>query len=273
MKTFFLDGVVEAQQIWKVLRYNPAMAAGYYVTPVLGLLLFIWKMRRGGLAQPSIVVLAFLAAAIAVSIWQVRGSMFAIPLAAIPLSAWVGEWRARVAAGGGSPATLKMALAWVVSLNVAWSASANAIAGAVGAPLSPGGAAASAGTCDRASDFAALAALPATTVLAISNLGTPILSHTHHRVLAGPYHRNVAGDVLALQAFMGSEAEGAAIVERNGVGLVVMCRGNSETAMLSEAAPAGLIAALAGGAAPAWLERLPGAAGEPLDIYRVRKHF
>ena len=135
--------------------------------------------------------------------------MFAIPLATIPLAAWVGEWRARVAAGGGTPATLKMALAWIVSLNVVWSASANAIAGAVGAPLSPGGARASAGTCNHASDFAALAALPATTVLAISNLGSPILSHTHHRVLAGPYHRNVAGDVLVLQAFMGSEAEAA----------------------------------------------------------------
>jgi hypothetical protein len=106
-------------------------------------------------------------------------------------------------------------------------------------------------------------------VLAISNIGAPIISHTHHRVLAGPYHRNVAGYVLALRAFTGTEAEAAAIAERNGVGLVVMCRGNSETAMLSEAAPTGLIAALAGGAAPAWLERLPGAAGEPLDIYRV----
>jgi hypothetical protein len=273
MKIFLLDGVIEAQPIWSVLRLNPAMAVSYYVTPVLALLLLGWKMRRSGLAQPAIVVLAFLAAAIAVSIWQVRGSMFAIPLATIPLCAWVGEWRARVAAGDGSPATLKMALAWVVSLNVAWSASANAIAGAVGAPLSPGGAEASAGTCDRASDFTALAALPATTVLAISNLGTPILSHTHHRVLAGPYHRNVAGDVLALQAFMGSEAEAAAIVEQNGVGLVVLCRGNSETTALSGWAPAGFIAALAGGVVPAWLERLPGAAGEPLDIYRVRKQF
>ena len=270
MKDFFLDGIVEAQPVWKVLRYNPAMAVGYYVTPLLGLLLLIWRLRHGGLAQPAVVVLAFLAAAIAVSIWQVRGSTFAIPLATIPLCAWVGGWRARAAAGGGAPATLKMVLAWVVSLNVAWSASANAIAGAVGAPLSPGGGEQSAGTCDRTSDFAALAALPATTVLAISNLGTPILSHTHHRVLAGPYHRNVAGDVLALQAFMGSEAEAAAIVEQNGVGLVVLCRGNSETAALSQWAPAGFIATLASGEVPPWLERLAGPAGEPLDIYRVR---
>ena len=199
--------------------------------------------------------------------------MFAIPLATIPLAAWVGEWRARVAAGGGSSATLKMALAWLVSLNVAWSASANAIAGAVGAPLSPGcRRRRRRRRCDRTSDFAALAALPATTVLAISNLGAPILNHTHHRVLSGPYHRNVAGDVLTLQAFMGSEAEAAAIVERQRrrTGRAVP-RQRRNRARCRKWAPAGFIAALAAGAVPAWLERLPGAAGEPLEIYRVRK--
>ena len=91
--------------------------------------------------------------------------------------------------------------------------------------------------CDNASDLAALAALPATTVLAISNLGAPILAHTHHRVLAGPYHRNVAGNLLALQAFMGSDAQAAAIAGGNGIGLVVLCRGNDETSALSEWAP------------------------------------
>ena len=269
LKTFFLSAITEAQPIWSIVRHNPAMAVSYYATPALGLALLVWKVRRGRMTDAAIIVLAFLAAAIAVSIWQVRGSMFAIPLATIPLAAWVGEWRARVAAGGGSPATLKMALAWIVSLNVAWSASANAIAGALDAPLSPGGTT-SAGTCNHASDFAALAALPATTVLAISNLGSPILNLTHHRVLAGPYHRNAAGDVAVLQAFMGTETEAASIVEKNGVGLVVLCLGNDETVALKGWAPAGFIAALAAGAVPAWLERVPGAAGEALEIYRVK---
>ena len=112
--------------------------------------------------------------------------------------------------------------------------------------------------CDNASDLAALAALPATTVLAISNLGAPILAHTHHRVLAGPYHRNVAGNLLALQAFMGSDAQAAAIAGGNGIGLVVLCRGNDETSALSEWAPSGFIASLSGGTVPRWLARVPG---------------
>ncbi len=269
LKTFFLSAVTEAQPIWSIVRHNPAMAVSYYATPVLGVVLLIWKIRRGRPTDAAIIVLAFLVAAIAVSIWQVRGSMFAIPLATIPLAAWVGERRARVGAGG-STATLKMALSWIVSLNVVWSASANAVTGAVGAPPSTGGATSS-GACNHAADFAGLAALPATTVLAISNIGSPILNLTHHRVLAGPYHRNVAGDVLALQAFMGSEAEAAAIVEKNGVGLIVLCRGNDETATLTRWAPAGFLAALVHGAVPAWLERIPStrSSAEPLEIYRI----
>ena len=269
LKTYLLSAITEAQPIWSVVRHNPAMAVSYYVTPLLGLLVLIWKLRRGATGA-AIVVLAFLATAIAVSIWQVRGAVFAIPLATIPLAAWVGEWRARVASGGDTSATLKMAFAWIVSLNVVWSTSANAIAGVAGAPLSPGGAVASAGTCNHAADFAALASLPATTVLAVSNLGSPIVALTHHRVLAGPYHRNVAGDVLTLQAFMGSEPEAAAVIQQNGVGLVVLCRGNDETTTLSGWAPAGFIAALLHGDVPPWLEKLPGAAAEPLEIYRVR---
>ena len=273
MKQFLLSVITEAQSIWSILMNKPEMAASYYATPLLALFLLARKMRREGPQQAAVVVLAFLAAAIAVSIWQVRGATFAIPLATIPLAAWVGDWRARVAAVGGTSTTLRMALAWLVSLNVAWSASANAVAGAFEAPASPG-AADVAGTdddCYRNADFTALAALPATTVLAISNLGAPILNHTRHRALSGPYHRNVAGYIQMLQAFTGSDVEAAGIAGKNGVELVVLCRGNGETAILSKAAPAGFLAGLVRGAVPAWLEKLPGAVGELLEIYRVRK--
>ena len=56
LKTFWLSAIIEAQPLWSVLQNSPAMAAGYYATPLLGLLLLVWKMRRGGLAQPAIVV-------------------------------------------------------------------------------------------------------------------------------------------------------------------------------------------------------------------------
>jgi len=265
---FWMRGITEAQPLWTVLAYSRAMAASYYVTPLIGLAVLGWRLRKHGPQPTAIFVGAFLATAFAVSVWQVRGSMFSIPFAAIPLAAWVGDFRRSVAAAAGSGQTVKMALAWLVSLNVAWSVSANAAANAVGAAVSPATDNAT-GTCGNNADYAALVAEPATTVLAVSNLGAPILVNTHHRVFAGPYHRNVEGNLIALEAFMGSEQEALAITRTSHVGLVALCRGNDETGALARWAPSGLMAALARGGAPGWLEKVPATSGKPLELYRV----
>jgi hypothetical protein len=269
---FWMRGITEAQPLWTVLANNWAMAASYYATPLIGLVVLGWRLRRDGPEPAAIVVGVFLATAFAVSAWQVRGAMFSIPLAAIPLAAWVGDLRGAVASVGsaGSGRSVTMVLGWLVSLNVAWSASANAAANTFGAPVSPGGRDAT-GTCDSDADYAALAAEPATTVLAISNIGAPILANTHHRALAGPYHRNVAGDLLMLKAFTGSEQEVRAIVNDNAIGLVAICRGNDETSALVERSPGGFMALLIAGRVPDWLGKRPQAAGEPLEVYRVEQ--
>jgi hypothetical protein len=269
LKKFWLDSIAEAQPLWSIVVHDPASTVSYYVTPVIGLIVLGLRMRATGLTRAGVIVMAFLATAFAVSIWQVRGGMFSIPLAAIPLAGWVGDWRCRVAAGSGKLTTLKMVLAWIVSLNLVWAVAASAVAAALESNTSD--AKNSKGSCEASADFAALATMPATTVLAISNIGAPILAYTHHRVLAGPYHRNIEGNLAALDALMGSTEEAQAIVRQNHVGLVALCRGNAETSALVDWAPAGFLASLAGGNMPGWLEKIPSAADAALDIYRVRQ--
>ena len=260
--------MTEAQPFWRVLSHNWAKAAGYYVTPVLALIVLGLRLRR--CATPaSWMLMAFLIAAFVVSVWQVRGATFSLPLAAIALAAWVGDWRQRTALASDRSSRLRMALVWLVSLNIAWSAAAHAASAVLG-EKEAAPAASPTGTCDRPADYALLAAQPPTTVLAVSNLGSPILLRTAHRVLAGPYHRNVAGNLLTLEAFMGTAEQARIAIDRNRIGLVAACRGNGETALLTEPAPTGFLAALTRGETPSWLEKLPQAAGEPLEIYRVR---
>jgi hypothetical protein len=266
LQQFWLNQVTEAQPFWRVLSDDWVKAAGIYVTPVLALVVLSLRLRRRGNA-PGWILMAFLTAAFAVSLWQARGATFSLPLAAIALAAWIGDWRHRTALTSDRTSMLRMALAWLVSLNVAWSAAAHAASVALGETAS---AATSTGTCERPADYALLAAQPPTTVLAISNLGSPILAHTPHRVMAGPYHRNVIGNLLTLDAFMGTAEQARPTIESNRIGLVAICRGNAETALLTGPAPAGLLAALTRGEPPDWLEKLPQATGEPLDIYRVR---
>ena len=215
LQQFWLNQVTEAQPFWRVLSDDWVKAAGIYVTPILALVVLGLRLRRRSNA-PGWILMAFLTAAFAVSLWQARGATFSLPLAAIALAAWIGDWRHRTALTSDRTSMLRMALAWLISLNVAWSAAAQAASAALGETAS---AATSTGTCERPADYALLAAQPPTTVLAISNLGSPILAHTPHRVMAGPYHRNVIGNLLTLDAFMGTAEQARPTIESNRIGL------------------------------------------------------
>jgi hypothetical protein len=88
-------------------------------------------------------------------------------------------------------------------------------------------------------------------------------------VLAGPYHRNVAGNLTALNAFMGSPSQAAAIARENRIGMVAICPANNETKFLARRAPDGLLAGMVAGKIPGWLDIVPESNGKPLEIYRV----
>lgn len=271
LKRYWLNAITEAQPLWQVLANEPRTAIGHYVTPLIALIVVAWQLRRNGLSRKEMIVAAFLAAAVLVSIWQIRGSRFSIPLASLPLAAWVAGFRPNALAKQSTAATLKLVGAWLASLNVVWIAIAVALALPFeAAEPKEDAATASVRRCERSADFATLAALPPATVLAISNLGAPILANTPHRALAGPYHRNIDGNLATLRAFMGSRKEAADIIREHRVGLVALCRGNDESDALVGWAPSGFLAELIHNDAPAWLEVLPETAGQPLEIYRVR---
>jgi hypothetical protein len=265
LQQFWLNQVTEAQPFWRVLSDDWVKAAGSYVTPILALIVLGLRLRRHSNAAGWI-LMAFLTAAFVVSLWQVRGATFSLPLAAIALAGWVGDWRNRTASTSDRLPLLRMPLVWLVSLNISWSAAAHAASVALG-ETAP--AASPAGTCERPADYALLAAQRPTTVLAISNLGAPILARSPHRVLAGPYHRNVTGNLLTLDAFTGTAEQAQTAIQSNRIGLVILCRGNAETALLTAQAPNGLLATLVRDQPPDWLEKLPQDASEPLEIYRV----
>lgn len=272
LRRYWLDAVTEAQPLWKILAKDPGMAATYYATPLLALAVMAVRIRRHGARKAEMIVGGFLAAAFLVSIWQVRGAMFSVPFAVIPLAAWVSDLR--LAAVGKVPlaATLKMLLAWLFSFTVTWTVAASGVESVFEAE--PAALDASSATvrkkCQRPQDYGALAAMPVTRVLASSNLGSPILRHSAHTVLAGPYHRNNAGNLLALHALMRPQDEAETIVRAQRITLVAFCRGNGESKALAEWAPAGLMADLMRGDVPSWLEPVASSQDQPLLLYRVR---
>lgn len=267
LKSYWLDAVDEAQPLWRMLASDPEAVAGHYMTVLIGLAVLALRIRKVGLRRQEVVLAVMLVAALLVSIWQVRGSRFSLPLACVPLAIWVAQWRRRAVTVPGTASSLKMAGAWIVSFNVTW------ILLAVGVwhLFAPAEAKEEliAEKCYKRIDYDLLAAMPADRVLVISNLGASVLSKTPHSVLAGPYHRNVAGNLAALNAFMGSPSQAAAIIKENGIGMVAFCRGNNETKFLAKRAPDGLLAGMLAGEIPGWLEIVEESKGKPLEIYRA----
>ncbi len=277
LRQYWLSSVTEAQPLGALVRAGElGTIAGYYATPVIALTILALQAVRGRLTRETAVLFAFLAVAVAVSCWQVRGGVFSVTLAAIVLAAWIGRARTLALARPTVAAQLVMAASWIVSISLLWQ-----LAGVV---LEPGDAtaatetetetemaAAADATCYALADHAALAQLPAGTVLTISNLGSTVLHETAHRVLNGPYHRNNAGNRAALDILMVDPDAAATAARGLGIDYVALCPGNAETQALARWAPDGFLKALLDGATPDWLAVVEGTGTAPLRIFQVRR--
>ncbi|MGX5800877.1 GtrA family protein [Bradyrhizobium sp. Arg314] len=270
LRELWLDNIDEAQSLFMLLVRNPARVAARYGTPLVAIILMALRFRRGGWRRQDSLVAALLVVAFVVGAWQVRGTTFSIAFAVIPLSAWIAKWRARAETSSSLGVALRLAAVWLVSINPVWTgvAAAASVAFDKGTAVADGGAMDK--TCEKKATFAPLGGMAGTTVLTISNLGAPVLAYSGHRVFAGPYHRNVAGNLLALEAFLGSADDAHRIVEAHRVGLVAICPGNFESRTLTQKAPQGFLAGLLRGSVPDWLE-LVGEKGSPIELYRVRQ--
>ncbi len=131
-------------------------------------------------------------------------------------------------------------------------------------------------TVDRASarcpTFAALKPLdrlPPQTIFTFIDLGPRLITVTHHRAVAGPYHRN-GGAILDVQhAFGGSAERFRAIARAHGARLLLTCPNMAESTIYRTRDKGGFYDRLAAGEAPPWLKPVPMPARSPLRLWRI----
>jgi hypothetical protein len=273
LREIWLNNISEVQSLFSLARNNWTQLLTYYVTPVLALIFLAILIRRDGATRGKVIYGGFLAVAFLVSCWQLRGSSFAVPLATVVLALGIGMLRERIATAGSSTAgSLALVVAWLVSANIVWSATANALsappkvaaaAGAEGQEANLGNA------CWADASFIDLAALPAGMVLAVSDLGSPLLANTPHRALAGSYHRNIEGNRAMADTMLGRSEEAETVARTYGVDYVALCRANVENRNYAKLAPDGLMADLMAGRVPAWLSLDAASRAKAIEIYRV----
>ncbi|MET0269934.1 MAG: AcrB/AcrD/AcrF family protein [Sphingomonas sp.] len=239
-----LSGLIGAgAMLWRT-RAAPAFAA--WITPVLlalaACLMLAWQARAGAAAQ----------------LLAVPG---AAALAWLLLPRIVGESRAWARVGGGLAAFLLVS-GLVVPLVV------NAIPPAPQKTWRRQTAAANR-KCPTLPALSPIAKLPAATILTFVDFGPRLIAMTHHRAIAGPYHRNGAAILDIQHAFRGTADGARAIMARHGATLLLICPGMSESTIYASEAPRGFYARLIRGRAPAWLAPVPLPRGSPLRLWRV----
>ncbi len=242
----WLARVGEAQPLFgappaNALAYGGLAAVGLGVTAAIA-----WRRREEGWW----IVVAFLIAAFAVTLMQLRGAYAGALLAAPGLSVLIGAARLRGA--------LALAGAWILSTGILYPIAAERLFPARGAPGA---------NCTGPEGLARLAALPPGRLIAPVDLGAYAIAGTSHRVVAAPYHRNNRGNRAMYDFFMGNPAASEAIARSWGVDYVAFCRGDLDRFVDGGAGAQSLAAQLRAGAVPAWLA--PVDAGDAPRLYRL----
>jgi hypothetical protein len=275
LREFWLEGVVETRSLADILRSDPFAVLGLYgmATVAFAISLYGAVTGRGLPRGQAVVFAAFLAMGLAVTAWQQRGFTFAAAFAVLPMGFWLGRLRAAMPERRGLIQSLRLAGAWAISINLLWW-----IAGAQAASLFSAGptlqekvnAASPRDYCYTADLYAPLAAEPEGVVLGATDIGASLLLYTPHRAIAGPYHRNAAGNLFLIEAMLAAPQEAHAMLRNEGVTLIADCINAADANDFMRAAPDGFQAALRSDHVPSWLEPVETTIGEPLVIYRVR---
>ncbi|MBC7284462.1 hypothetical protein [Hoeflea sp.] len=271
--SMWLNHVTEAQSIVSQLRAEPWTAAGFYLVPVLAMILCVRAIRQGRTAHAHGVLLALIAVSWAIALVQVRGAVFSNMLSAIPFAALVAGLRER---SNADPKNLRKGLAFAgasfAAVPFVWALS--------GALLSMGVNTVMGGTagnlpaqeeeiCTDAAAMQALAREPAGVVAGPSNLGAHILRFTPHRALSAPYHRNQGGMLTELHAAMAPPADAVKFLRGAGVTVLAFCDSDPQVGSVAAAAPDGLYARMRKGDVPDWLEPVPETRSAALQLFRV----
>ena len=272
----WLAYVNEARSIASMMRDLPHEVPSYYGLPVIALALGVFRSLREEepLRWRWLLGSCVLAVATLVAFWQVRGAAtanaLALPLLAAALVRHLPASDGRAVFLGLGRGALVAALLLnpltLLGVGKAVISAAEHVSGTRHPVVISGGA----GTCRLPSDYAPLARLPQGLVLGFIDAGPFVLMETPHRVLAAPYHRNIAGNTAVFDVFLSRPEQAAARLAALGVDYVAFCPGAPESHNYAAAAPEGLAAALSRGQVPDALQRIP-LEGTDLVVYQRRR--
>ena len=272
LKLFWLDSVFEAQSAFRIVQLDPWLLPSLFGMPLLAIGWLILAIRRGENRSVAIGLLILVLLSSAVTVFQMRGSEFSTPLSALALAGLVTI----LSEGVGKERPVLLISTWLLSCAITWKLLCTAgialFAHGHSGPLIAGANVKQAGaSCHSTESLAALKAEPAGTIAAANGLGPDILFTTPHRVLAGPYHRNVEGNLAWINAMIGTPDEAQKILTDAGTTLLAICPDDPDERDFLRADPDGFVGQLLKGQTFNWIEPVQQTMGLPLRVWRIKK--
>jgi hypothetical protein len=258
----WLDSVVETHSLLRQARSHALVAVAWIAFAAIGLLAaartLAVRVRDEDRLLAMVVILA-----VALSCWQLK----LIPYATFLLVPVLAVMVARIPAARDVSAPVLRCAAFLLLNQTAVTLAAVMAMSTLGQAQAATGVVRSAAPCLSTRTVAALDALPRGRFAGDIDLGPFVVALTHHDVLAAPYHR-LGGAILANHHIMTGPTEDARRwLAHAGVDYVAVCPGLQK----SDAKGTGLRAALLGGTAPVWLERIELPQAAPLIVWRLRR--
>jgi len=266
----WLSNVREAKPIYTQDRLTMWTTIALPLAGLVGTVIALWQARRTRDAAIWATLAILTLAAFALLIWQTRmgpaTQLIAIP-GAVAL-AWFLVPRLQASGNAlvrvlGTFATFLFISGIGVSTLAALATPKSDATAAKPAKADPSR------QCPTIPAMTPLNRLPDATIFTHVDLGPRLITLTHHRAIAGPYHRNGDAILDVYHAFGGSADQAHAIMARHGATLLLICPGMSETTVYRARWPQGFYAQLIKGQVPAWLTPLPLPAGSPFKLWAI----
>lgn len=251
-RRLWLNGVNEAAPLW---LHDRETAYSMLAFPLIGLggALWCWWHSRDERRRAWAVILLIGGASIILCTLSIRAGipaqLFAIPGAAALMAAG----RARLVA---SPSVLVRIFGTVALLGLVSGVVARLIIVQLTHKVETKVVQQreiNADACKHPDSIAALNVLPPANFMTAIDLAPMLLVHSHHRAVAGPYHRNGKAIAATMIAFTGRDDIARAFIRAHHINYILICPGLDEHEIYKFRAPHGFQQRLLAGKGPSWL--------------------
>ncbi len=270
LQHYWLDYISEAQNIFQLAGgKDPLQLIYIFAMPLIAIAFTTRKLMRRDEPMLAAILLIFLVVTLSVTCFQIRGVKQLVPVAGLSLSIFM----TRYMENEGKVKPLHALIGLLVCCNLFWgviAAAAMAVTDHRSSKDQERAAKEASTLCRTQSDLDSVLAEKPGFIAGANGLGPWLLFNTKHRILAGPYHRNTAGNLDAIKIMIGTEQEAEAIIKKGGITHFMACPKFADEAQILKEVPNGFLGQLLAGKTPDWLEPIASTMDKPLKLWRVR---